>query len=75
MGSQDGVKGIRYKEVSVLKIGHMHVYYSMYFIYLVLFIIHMLSLDNLGDLVMYLTLSILCCISAAVLYVWQTAGV
>ena len=64
MGSQDGVKGIRYKEVRVLRIGLMHVYYSMYFYNLLLFVIHVLLLDKLGDLLMYLSLSVIRCISA-----------
>ena len=64
MGRQDGVKGIRHKEVFVLRIGLMHVYYSIYFYYLLLFIIHILSLDKLGDLLMYLSLSMMRCISA-----------
>ena len=52
MGRLDGVKGIRHKEVCVLRIGLMHVYYSMYFYYLLVFAIHVLSLDKLGDLLM-----------------------
>ena len=64
MGHWDNVKGIRYKEVCVLRIGLMHVYYSMYFYYLLLFVIHVLSLDKLGDLLMYSSLSMMRCISA-----------
>ena len=75
MGRQDDVKWIRHKEVYVLWIGLMHVYHSMYFHYLLLFIIHVLSLDKLGDLLMYLSLSVMCCISAELLYVCQTVGV
>ena len=75
MGSQDGVKGIRHKEVCVLKIGLMHVYYSMYFYYLLVFFIHVLSLDELGDLLMYLSLSMMHCILAELSYVCQTVGV
>ena len=52
MGRQDGVKEIWHKEVCVLRIGLMHVSYSMYFYYLLLFVIHVLSLDKLGDLLM-----------------------
>ena len=55
MGHQDGVKGIRYKEVCGLRIGLMHVYHSMYFYYLLLFVIYVLPLDKLGDLLMYLS--------------------
>ena len=62
MGHQDNVKGIRHKEVCILRIGLMHVYYSMYFYYLLLFIISVLSLDKLGDLLMYLSLSVMRCI-------------
>ena len=75
MGRQGGVKGIRHKEVCVLRIGLMYVYYTMYFYYLLLFVIHVLSLDKLGDLLMYLSLSMIRCISAELLYVCQTIGV
>ena len=75
MGCQDGMKGIRHKEVCVLRIGFMYVYYSMYFYYLLLFDIHLLSLDKLGDLLMYLSLSVMRCISAELFYVCWTAGV
>ena len=75
MGHQHGIKKIRHKEVCVLRIGLMHVYYSMYFYYLLLFIIYVLSLDKLGDLFMYLSLSVMCCISAELSYVCQTVGV
>ena len=46
MGRQDGVIGIRHKEVCVLRIGLMHVYYGMYFYYLLLFVIYELSLEK-----------------------------
>ena len=72
MRSQDGVKGIRHKEVCVLRIGLMHVYHSMYFHYLLLFVIHVLLRDKLGDLLMYLSLSVLCCISVELSCVCQT---
>ena len=75
MGRQNGVKGIRHKEMYVLRIGLMHVYHSMYFYYLLLFAIHVLLLDKLGDLLMYLSLSLIRCISAESLYVCQTIGV
>ena len=75
MGCQDGVLGIMHKEVYVLRIGLMHVYYSMYFYYVLLFVIHMLSLDKLEDLLMYLSLSKIYCISAELSYVCQTVGV
>ena len=75
MWRQDGVKGIRHKEVCVLRIGLMYVYYSMYFYYLLLFVIYVLSLDKFGDLLMYLSLSVMHCISAELLYVCQTVGV
>ena len=75
MGRQDGVKGIWHKEVCVLSIGLMHVYHSMYFHYLLLLAIHVLLLDTLGDLLMYLSLSVIRCISAEPLYVCQTVGV
>ena len=75
MGRQDGVKGIKYKEVCVLSIGLMHVYYSMYFYYLLLFVIHVLSSDKLRDLLMYLSLRVMRYISAELLYVCQTIDV
>ena len=75
MGRQDGVKGIRHKEACVLRIGLMHVCHSMYFHYLLLFVIHVLSMDKLGDLLMYLSLSVIPYISAELLYVCQTVGV
>ena len=75
MGRQDGVKVIRHKEVCVLRIGLMHVYYSMYFYYLLWFVIQMLLLDKLGDLLMYLSLSVMRCISVELLYICQTVGV
>ena len=75
MGHQDSVEGIRHKEVCVLKIGLMHVYHSMYFYYLLLFVIHVLPLDKLGDLLMYLSLSTMRCISAELSYTCQAVGV
>ena len=75
MGCQDGVKRIRYKEVCFLSIGVMHVYYSIYFYYLLLFVIQVLSLHKLGDLLMYLSGSMMYCISAELSYVHQTIGV
>ena len=75
MGRQDGVKGIRHKEVCVLRIGLMHVYHSMYFHYLLLLVIHVILLDKLEDLLMYLSLSAIRCISAEPLYACQTVGV
>ena len=64
MGRQDGVKEIRHKEVCVLRSVLMHVYYSMYFYNLLLLVIYVLSLDKLGDLLTYLSLSMMRCISA-----------
>ena len=75
MGRQDGVKRIRHKKVCVLRIGLMHVYYSMYFYYLLLFVIHVVLLDKLGDLLVYLSLSVMRCISAELSYRCQTVGV
>ena len=75
MRRQNGVKGMRHKEVCVLRIGLMHVYHSMYFHYLLSFVIHVSLLDKLGDLLMYLSLSAIRCISAELLYVCQTVGV
>ena len=75
MVRQDDVKRIRHMEVCALRIGLMHVYYSMYFYYLLLFVIHVLSLDKLEDLLMYLSLSMTHCISAELSCVCQTGGV
>ena len=75
MGRQDDVKAIRHKEVVVIRIGLMHVYHSMYFHYLLLFAIHVLLLDKLGDLLMYLSLRVIRCISAELSYVCQTVSV
>ena len=75
MGRQDGVKGIRHKEVCVLWLGLLHVYHPMYFHYLLLLVIHVILLDKLGDLLMYLSLRAIRCISAEPLYVCQTVGV
>ena len=75
MARQDGVKGIRHNEVCILRIGLIHVYHSMYFHYFLLFVLHMLLLDKLGDLLMYLSLSVIRCISAERSYVCQTVSV
>ena len=75
MGRQTDVKRIRHKEVCVLSIGLMHVYYSMYFYYRLLFVIHVLSLYKLGDLLMYLSVRVMRYISAELSYVCQTVGV
>ena len=74
MGRQHGIKRIRHKEVYVLRIGLMHVYYAIYFHYLLLFIIHVLLLDMLGDLLLYLSRSVMRCISAELLHACQTVG-
>ena len=77
MERQDGVKGIRHKDktVCLLRIGLMHVYYLIYFYYLLLFVIHVLLVDKLGDLLMYLSWSVMHCILAELPYVCQTVGV
>ena len=75
MGRQDGVKGIRHKDVCVLRIGLMYVYHSIYFHYLLLFVIHVLLLDKLEDLLMHFSLSVIRRISAELLYVCQTVSV
>ena len=75
MGRQDAVTKIRHKEVCVLRIGLMHVYYSIYFHYLLLFVIHILLLDKLGDLLMYLSLSVMHGILAELPYACQTVGI
>ena len=59
----------------VLSIDLMHVYYSMYFYDLLLFVVHVLSVDKLVDLLIYLNLSVMHCISAELSYVCQTVGV
>ena len=75
MGRQDGVKGIRHNEVYVLRIGLMHVLYSLYFNYLLLFVIYVLSLDKFWNLLMYLSLTVIHCISAELSYVCQAVGI
>ena len=75
MGCQDGVKRIRHKQVCVLRIGLMHVYHSMYFHSLLWFVIHVLLFDQLGDLLMYLSLSVIRCILGELLHVCQTVNV
>ena len=75
MGHQDGIKEIRHTKVCVLRIGLMYVAYSMYFCYLLLFVIHVLLLGKLGNLLMYFSLSVMRCISAELSYVCQTIGV
>ena len=75
MGLRDVVKGIRYQEMFVLRIGLMHVNYSMYFDYLLLFVTYPLSLGKLGDRLLHPILSVTHCISAELLYVYQTVGV
>ena len=69
MGHQDGIKGTRHKTVYVLRIGLTHVYYTMYFHYFLWSVIHMLLLDKLGDLLLYLSLHVMYSISAELLYV------
>ena len=63
MGRQVSIKGIRHKEVCVLRIGLMHVYNSMYFYYPLLFVLYVLSLDKRRDLLLRLSLSMIRCIS------------
>ena len=75
MRGQDGIKEIRHEEVCVVTIGLIHVYDSMYFYYLLLFVIYVLSLDKLGDLLLYLSLRAISCISVELLYVCQTVGI
>ena len=58
----------------ILRFDLMNVYNSMYFYYLLLFVMHVLSFDKLGNLLMYLSLSGIRCISAKLLYVCQTIG-
>ena len=72
MRRQKGVKSIRHKEVYVLRIGLIHVYYSMHFYYILFFVTFVLLLDKLGHLLPYHSLSVMHCISAALLYVCQT---
>ena len=71
MGRQHGIKRIRHKQVCVLRIGLMHVYYLMYSYYLLLFVIHVLRLDKLVDLLTHRSLSVMRCISAEHLNICQ----
>ena len=75
MRRQDGVNRVRDKKVYLLRISLMHVYNSMYFHYLLSFVIHVSALDKLGNLLMYLSLIVIRCIPAEILYVCQTVGV
>ena len=75
MGHYDGVKRIKHQEVCILYIGLMHVYHSMYFYYLLLFVTHKLSLDKLGDQLVYFSLSVMRWILAELLYGYQTVVV
>ena len=63
------LKGIRHKEACVLSTGLIHPYHSMYFYYLLLFVIYVLPLDKLVDLLMYLSLSTIHCISTELSYI------
>lgn len=74
MGHLDGVEGIRLKEVSVFRIGLIHVYNSMDFYDLLFFVLHVLSLGKFRDLLLYLSLRIIHCILAELLYLYQTVG-
>ena len=73
MKNQNGVKGIRNKEVCILRIGLIYVYYSIYFYNLMLFVTHILSLDKYGDLLLYLSLSVMHCMSVELSHVYETA--
>ena len=59
MGCQDDVQQIRHNEVCMLRIGLMHISHTIYLYYLLLFVIHVLSLDKLRDLRMHLCLSLM----------------
>ena len=75
MKHQDGVKGIKHQEVYVVRIGFMHDSYAIHMYYLLLFITHVLLLAKLWDLLVYFSLSVMCCISAELLCVCHTVGV
>ena len=75
MRCQAGIIGIRYKEVCVLMVGLMHVYYSMDFYYLLSFVTHILLFDKLSDLLLYSNLCVICCIAAELLHAYQTVSV
>ena len=75
MGHQDGVKVVSHKKVSVLRIGLIHGYYLIHCYYHLLFVIFVLSFNNLDNLLLYLCLMVMHCISAEIFYTWQTAGV
>ena len=75
MGHQDCVKGIWHKEVCLVRIGLMHVYYLIHFYYLLLFVIHVSSFDKLRDLPMHLSLHVMRCISAELFHACQTVGI
>ena len=62
MGRQSGTKGLRHTEVCMCRIGRMQLNDCMYFYNLLFFIIHVLSIDKFGNLLIYFNLSIMCCI-------------
>ena len=63
-GVKMALKGLGIRKCVSSRISLMYVYHSMYFHYLLLFVIHVLLLDKLGNLLMYLSLSVTSCISA-----------
>ena len=74
MGRQDGINRIRHKEVCIFIVALMHVYYCMYFYYLLLFVLRVLLLDKLVDLPLHLSLSVIRCLAVELLYACQTVG-
>ena len=63
-----------YKEVGFLRVGFMHAYYCLHFYYH-LFVIPVLSVDQLENVLTYPSLSVTPYISTGHLYICQTAGV
>ena len=70
----DSIKSIRYKELYLLKIGLIYVYYLIAFHYVLLFVMYILSLDHLVNLLLFLSLRMIYCISAEHLYARHIAG-
>ena len=72
---QDTIKGIRQVEVCILRIGLMHVYYTIDFYYLLLFAITVVLLHGLGFSLCMSAWNMMHYILAKLLYVYQTVHV
>ena len=68
MRNQDSINRIRHKKMYVISIGFMYVHYVMYFYYL-LFVIQVLSLNKLGNLIVYVSQREMCGMLTKLLFV------